>query len=288
MNILALSLALATLAADPGLPNAFYAMDTYTRRPYPTDDIPPAAQMEMLRELGYAGISWTEGEPERIAAVRGEAEKRGLKIFAVYCSGTVQPDGTLALSPRVGPIIEAMRGSGAIVWLHLGGKGPDPKGLNADASAVQTLREVAAKAQSAGLSVALYPHVNEWTEHLADAVTLAKLVDRPNFGVTFNLCHSLALGDGEKLPELLREASPYLKTVTINGADAGVSGAKWDRLIQTLDRGSFDVAGVLRLLKSVGFTGPIGVQGYGLGGDRRENLSRSIAAWRRLSAEAAR
>ena len=52
--------------------------------------------------------------------------------------------------------------------------------------------------------------------------------------------------------------------------------------------GELDVAGVLRMLKAVGFTGPIGVQGYGIGGDRRENLARSIGAWRKLSTEAAR
>jgi len=63
----------------------------------------------------------------------------------------------------------------------------------------------------------------------------------------------------------------------------------WDRLIQTLDRGSFDVYQVLVTLRRLGYTGPIGLQCYGVKGDRRENLKRSIGAWRgfveRMAAE---
>ncbi len=39
---------------------------------------------------------------------------------------------------------------------------------------------------------------------------------------------------------------PYLFVVSINGADGGATNDMlWDRLIQTLDRGSFDVGRVL-------------------------------------------
>jgi hypothetical protein len=38
----------------------------------------------------------------------------------------------------------------------------------------------------------------------------------------------------------------------------------------------------------VGYRGPIGLQGYGIGGDRRANLAVSMAAWRKLSASAAK
>lgn len=58
----------------------------------------------------------------------------------------------------------------------------------------------------------------------------------------------------------------------------------WDRLIQTLDRGSFDVGNFLNTLRKPGYTGPIALQCYPLGGDVRENLQRSMAAWRKLSA----
>ncbi len=73
----------------------------------------------------------------------------------------------------------------------------------------------------------------------------------------------------------------FQPTVTINGADN--EGENWDRLIQPLDRGSFDVYGFLKTLRGLGYTGPVGLQCYGIQGDAREHLARSINAWRKLS-----
>jgi len=43
------------------------------------------------------------------------------------------------------------------------------------------------------------------------------------------------------------------------------------------------VGAVLKTLKELGYAGPIGLQGYGVKGDPKENLKRSIQAWRKLS-----
>jgi hypothetical protein len=64
--------------------------------------------------------------------------------------------------------------------------------------------------------------------------------------------------------------------VTINGSTEAGS-------IETLDKGTFDVYRFLRAIKREGFKGPIGLQGYGIGGDARENLRRSMGAWRVFS-----
>lgn len=276
----------ATLAsaAPPGLSNAFYAMDTCTKRPYPRNDITPAQQFDLLKELGYAGIAWTEESPEQVASAVREAEARGLKMFTIYCGATVTTEGELKPSAQIGPIMEALRGHDTLIWLHIGGKGPMIETLSAESPVVGQLRLLAGTAERNGLRIAIYPHVGDWTEHFKDAVQVARLVDRKNFGVTFNLCHALAAGDEDRIPALLEEAGFSLFAVTINGADAKVKGPQWNRLIQTLDRGSYDVGIVLRTLKRMGFIGPIGLQGYGLGGDRRENLARSMEPWNRLSA----
>jgi sugar phosphate isomerase/epimerase len=271
----------------PGLPNAFYAMDTYTKRPYPKNDLTPAQQFDMLRELGYAGIAWTEEPVDQVASAVKQAEARGLKMFAIYFGGTVTPEGQFRTSPAIDAVIDVLKGHDTLVWLHIGGRGPKFADLKADAPLVASLQCISEHAAAAGLQVAIYPHIGEWTEHFADALTLARLVDRPNFGVTFNLCHTLAVGDEERIPSLLEAAKPYLKTVTINGADAGLGKPDWSRLIQTLDRGSFDLIGLLKTLRKLGYTGPIGIQGFGIGGDRRDNLQRSMSAWRKLSAAAA-
>jgi sugar phosphate isomerase/epimerase len=113
-----------------------------------------------------------------------------------------------------------------------------------------------------------------------DAVRVAKKVNRTNVGVTFNLCHWLRVDEEENMRSLMKLAMPYLFVVTINGADSGGEG--WKHLIQTLDRGSFDTSRFLRTLEDCGYTGPIGLQGYDIGGDAYENLKRSMSAWRQL------
>jgi sugar phosphate isomerase/epimerase len=270
------------------LPNPFYAMDTCTKRPYPRNDIPPAEQLDLLKGLGYAGIAWTEEPPAQVKAVAADAAKRGLKVFAIYCAGQVTPDGDLKHSPQLPQLMEALKGHDTVVWLHLGGKGPAFDSLTGREPLVRKLRALADTAGMHGLRVAVYPHVGEWTAHFGDATRLARVVDHPRFGVTFNLCHCLAMGDEKRIPALLDEAKSVLTAVTINGADAAVGRPDWRRLIQTLNRGSFDAVALLQKLRAIGYTGPVGLQGYGIGGDRRENLAASLAAWRKLSRAAAK
>jgi sugar phosphate isomerase/epimerase len=149
---------------------------------------------------------------------------------------------------------------------------------------VKTLRDLADVAATNDLRIAVYPHVGEWTAHFADATKLAKIVNHKRFGVTFNLCHCLAMGDEERILGLLDDAKSVLFTATINGADSGVKGGQWNRLIQTLEKGTYDTRIVLRKLKQIEFDGPIGFQGYGIKGDSRSILRPTMEAWRKLSA----
>ncbi len=100
--------------------NPFYAMDTaFQRAGLSTDQ-----QFDLVKELGYAGIAWTETTPAQAVAAAERAEKRGLKMFAIYCQAKVTPDGKLTHSPDLLKLMEALKGRGVIVWLHIGGKGP--------------------------------------------------------------------------------------------------------------------------------------------------------------------
>lgn len=74
---------------------------------------------------------------------------------------------------------------------------------------------------------------------------------------------------------------PRLFAVSINGADSG--GQDWKTLIQTLDRGTFDMTAFLKTLAQAGYTGSIGLQAYGIGGDAHDNLKRSMQAWQQYS-----
>jgi sugar phosphate isomerase/epimerase len=112
-------------------------------------------------------------------------------------------------------------------------------------------------------------------------VRIAEQVNRPNVGVTFNLCHWLRVTSSRDAKVVLEKAMPYLSVVSINGADT--DGKDWKTLIQTLDRGTFDMKGFLETLRDAGYTGPIGFQGYAIGGDAYDNLKRTMAAWEKHS-----
>jgi sugar phosphate isomerase/epimerase len=145
------------------------------------------------------------------------------------------------------------------------------------------MRELADLARAQDVKIAFYPHAGFWLERAEDGLRLARAVDRPNVGATFNLCHWLKVeGDRDPTP-LLREALPRLFFVTINGADGGATKQMdWNRLIQPLDAGSYDVAGLIKSLRQLGYRGPVGFQGYGIPGDSRQILSRTMSAWKRM------
>jgi len=259
-------------SAKRGLMNPFFAMDTGTKdKKHET----AKSQAAMLRELGYAGIGCDIGAvPEMLQAI----DHVGLKMFAVYVMASVDPEKP-KYDSRLKDVTRLLKGRQTIIWLLI--RGGTPSSTDSDARAVEIVREVAAIATASGLRVALYPHVGDYVARVEDAVRVAKKVDRRNVGATFNLCHWLRLDDENTMKPLLKLAMPYLFVVTINGADSG--GENWDTLIQPLDRGSFDVYNFLKTLKEMGYTGPIGLQHYGIKGDAHENLKRSVDAWRNFS-----
>ena len=255
------------------------AMDTCTKRAYPNAAISTEAQLDLIRQYGYAGVAWTAEDPDLVKALDQAAAARQTPVAAIYVGAELGRDG-LKADPRLPAIMTAMKRQGTLIWLHIGSKdfkASDPAG---DAVAVPALRQIAAQAEALGLRVAIYPHKGLWSERVSDAVRLARQVDRRNFGVTFNLCHSLMLGEEERIPSLLTEAAPHLFMVTLNGADKGAGGTSWGRCIQPLDRGSYEVKTLLRELDRIGYRGPLAQQGFGCDLAAEDQLSRSMQAWR--------
>lgn len=254
----------------------FFAFDNGTSR----GEVPLKQQARMLKELGYDGIGFSGAEqiPEMLKAL----DDQGLKMFSIYVGACVDP-GKPPYDPGLKTAIEQLKGRDTLIWLSVtGGK---PSSDAADDRAVAVLREIADMAAASDLRVALYPHVDFYVERVEDGLRLVKKVDRKNLGVSFNLCHFLKLDNEKNLKLRLKEAMPYLFIVSINGTDGGDTNTlSWNRLIQTLDRGSFDVGRMLKTLKQSGYTGPVGLQCYNVPGDPRENLTRSMSAWRKLNA----
>ena len=140
--------------------------------------------------------------------------------------------------------------------------------------------------------MAIYPHLGLYVATAEDGLRVLSRVTRANVGVTVNLCHELASGNGPRLQEVIAKAAPRLMLVTICGAtDKKDDAGGWSNYIQTLDRGDYDVFGMLVALQRAGYGGPIGLQCYSIKGDPKENLGKSMRAWRgymnRLAAQKA-
>lgn len=259
-------------AASP-LDNPFFVFDNGTGR---DQHVPLDEQAELVKRTGYAGLGFTG--TQRIPEMLQALESRGLKMFSIYVAAHVDT-ATPSYQPGLPDAIKQLRGHGTVIWLTVQGSSPD-----GDTRATAVVREVGDMAAASGLRVALYPHVGNYVGTLQDALRVVKNVNRSNVGVSFNLAHFLAARDEPNLDARLREALPYLFMVSINGAD---HEGGWDRLIQPLDRGQFDVYSLLKKLLALGYHGPIGLQCYQVPGDREENLERSMAAWRQFQARMA-
>jgi sugar phosphate isomerase/epimerase len=239
-----------------------------------------AEQAALLSDLGYdgAGHLWLDNVRERLDTL----DAAHLKLFQIYITLNVGTGAKQPYDPRLSEVLPLLKNRGTSIAVLVSGGKPSDEAL--DQRAVELVREMAGMAQPYGVRVALYPHVRNWVERVEDAVRVARKADRPNVGAMFNLCHWLKIADESQLTPLLETAMPHLFAVTINGTDTGAeikSGkGNW---IQPLDAGSYDIYGFLRTLKGLGYAGPIGLQCYGIQGDAREHLTRSIAAWRSLS-----
>jgi sugar phosphate isomerase/epimerase len=229
----------------------------------------PSEQAALLKQLGYDGIGFTG--TGNFAGRKKAFDEQGLKIFTLYVQSFVdKPDAYEAGLKEALPLL---KGTGADLWLTLRGKAPD------DTSAVRVVREIADEAAAYGVRIALYPHKDFFVETAEDALRIIKQVDRPNVGLTINLCHELAAGNADRMSEIVKACAPHLFHVSINGADR--SGG-WRELIRPLDEGKFDVPAFLESLGSIGYKGPVGLQCFQVPGAPEEHLRRSFAKWQEI------
>jgi len=260
------------------LPNPFFAMNFEHLDPKIASS--REAQAKLLKKLGYDGAIYLGplgGVKEAFRALDAE----GLEMFAAAVQPYDIPVDPGEICPaNLKEAIPQLKGRKTLLLIQFQSKaypGSSPAG---DARAVELGRELADFARGYGVRVVIYPHQKIWCERVDHAVRIAKQCGRENLGVCFNLSHWLWTDPHGTLESRVREAMPYLFMVTINGSSP-------EGTLETLDRGSFDVSGFLKPFITAGYRGPIGLQCVSIKGDARDNLTRSMAAWRRISARLA-
>jgi sugar phosphate isomerase/epimerase len=235
-------------------------------------------QAELAKELAYDGVGHLglADVPERLTTL----DKAGLKLFWIHTTVNLAPDKP-PYDPKLMEVLPLLKDRGVLLSLNIVGRPPSDE--SADPRAVEILREIADEASKHGVRIAIYHHLNNWTELFEDCLRVAKKADRENLGAMFNLCHWSRKGREEDLRPLLKSAMPHLSCVAINGSDRPAElQAGQGAFIQPLDSGTFDVLGLVRTLQELGYDGPIGLMCWGLRGDAREHLTRSMAAWRKM------
>lgn len=237
-------------------------------------------QSALLADLGYAGFGhlWLADADKR-AKVLSEADLRLYQVYVTVDLAQPKPYDEQMLAT----VLPALKPHGTqLALLVKGGKPSDP-GL--DDKAVEVITRIAETAKPFDVTVVLYPHTNDWLEKSGDAVRIAAKVNRPGeVGAMFNLCHWMKADPNRDLPAVLREARPWLMAVSLSGSDTpdDVRAGKGN-WIQPLDQGTYDLGELLDALRSIRYSGPVGLQCYGIRGDARQHLQQSMEAWKRLA-----
>jgi len=264
-------------ARAPWAPKLYgFCVDTHDAK---KRSIPEQAQM--LRELGFNGAGYPLWLDESLAENLRTLDQSGLKVYLLHASVNVDPKAP-PYDPRLPEAIRKLNGRPVTISVLLRGFPPgDPRG---EEPAVKILRQLGDLAAQSGLRISIYHHTGDWTESLLFALRVVKKVDHPQVGANFNLCHWLMV-DGEKdYRPVLRENAARIFAVTINGAKLG-SKTWTNGLIQPLDQGDFDNRQLLDTLREIGYRGPIGLMCYGIPGDAREHLERSMKVWKAWEAQ---
>jgi sugar phosphate isomerase/epimerase len=238
--------------------------------------IPLDAQADMLNKYGFDGIEHVE--ITNMMEVKEVFDREGLKIYANYVKIDIDKEEPYLKEWK--EIIPKLEGTDILFWCHLHSAKFKSSDQEADAIIIPLIQELADFAKPYGVKLAIYPHVWFLAEKPEDSFRIAEKVNRENVGTVFNLPHFLKTDSEENLEKILNLIFPRLFAVSICGADAGdTKNMDWDRLIQPLGQGSFDTYRLVEFLVDKGYTGPFGLQTYGLKGSPENYLYQSGKAW---------
>lgn len=260
------------------LPNPFFAMNFALHDPKLAGL--PDARARLPKEVGYAGTQFL-GTLEQLDDALKATDRAGLEVFtAAVTPYNIPVDPGETYPAILKDVIRKLEGRKTLVLIQFVSKNYQRSSTAGDARAVELGRQLADYANHYGVRLAIYHHVNIWCERADHATRIAKQCDPENFGVCFNFFHWLRTDPDGDLPALVKEALPSLFLVTVNGASP-------EGNVQTLDQGFQTTESFLRPFVEAGYRGPIGLQCVGISGDPRDNLLRSMEAWKKMSARLA-
>jgi sugar phosphate isomerase/epimerase len=241
-----------------------------------------AAQAKLFRELGYDGAGHLAQEfgyagiGTKNVTVEQRAETlaaEGLRLNQAFARMFLENESAIDLKrlAEIMPTLAEHRSQ--LIVLLIGNRAAD-----LDGKAVALLGQIADIAKPHGVTIAIYPHHQDYTQTLAEALRLVKKLNRPDeVGVMFTFTHWQNYDPNRDLRAVLTEAAPFLKSVGINGSNRDKPA------VLPLSEGDYDNAELLDILRGIHFKGPVGLMCWGIGGDARVHLAASMEKWKRLA-----
>jgi sugar phosphate isomerase/epimerase len=241
---------------------------------YPLD-----VRCAMLADLGYDDTYLTVGDdPEErgLDRIGSLARDHGLGVAGVFSRLDLDSPVDAATNRLVAELPERVPDDATVeVAMTARDESVASSNPSGDDAAVERLEPVLDAAADTGATVALYPHQGYWLERIEDAVRLCERLVHPALGAVFCGYHWYAV-DGTALRDRLAAAAPHLEGVNLCGSRKRGDGADAETTIEPLGQGTLDNFAVLAALGSVGYDGPVGVQGFGVEGDAYANLRQSL------------
>lgn len=241
-------------------------------------------QVALVKNAGYDGIEINS--VDHFEGMKAALDKYQFHASYFYVRISLEEP---YIDKRLEDYMRQLKGSKTIIAPFIISNSSFPPGTHAaDTLVIRLMRQIADWAKASGLQVAIYPHVKFYVERTDHALALIQSIDRKNLGLSFNLCHWLAtttLSERKSLQPHLRELLPYMKMITICGANDVVTRQSniWDDYILPLGTGSFDTYGLVKYcIKDLKLKVPIGVQCYNIKGDKYQLVQNTIQVWKQF------
>jgi len=258
------------------LQNSLFVLDTWFWK----NNLGIPQQNELLRELGVPRTTDCRTKWESFPETLERLDRDGMELIAVYSPLSIDDE---TLPGYLQDLTKQLAGRKTFLWVTLNSRRIRPSDLAGNEIGIRLTKQVAEIAQEQGLRISLYPHVGSWVERTGHAFDVAEKAGIQNVGCTFNLYHWLKTEGAENLAKKAEEIFPRLDCLTINGSPQEITDLPVEQGILPLGEGNYDVRSFLKTFHKMGFSGPIGLQGYGIGGDIHAKLAASLEEWKRYS-----
>ena len=142
------------------------------------------------------------------------------------------------------------------------------KGNKNSPNLVATIASIASIAKSYDKTLIIYPHQGTAIETAEEAYQHIVSCAKDNVFLAVHLCHELAAGNGPRINEVVKNVSPFIKSVSISGANVSEKDNNslplWYWGIKPLNMGNYDYHEFINSLHSNQYKGPIAIHTWGI------------------------